>query len=277
MVSARDWSGEQGSKWADAIDPMDRQLAPATRHAMAALAAQPGERIIDLGCGGGPTSLEIAGVVGAQGAVLGVDISPDLVRIARSRGADIGHLSFEIADAAAHPFDAQGWDAVFSRFGCMFFDEPVAALANLRAGVKPGGRAVLTVWTEPKHNPWAMIPARAAAQVLGSAEKMPPGAPGPFGWATPEIFMPILEDAGWRNIAFEEHDIECPVSPDGAADPVASAIDHAARIGPLSSRLKEAPEAIHEIRPILAEALEPMVREGVVMLPGRIRVITAVA
>ncbi|MEM7176494.1 MAG: methyltransferase domain-containing protein [Pseudomonadota bacterium] len=277
MAGATEWSGEQGAKWAAAIDPMDRQVAPATQHAMAALAARPGERIIDLGCGGGATSLEIAEAVGAQGAVFGVDISPDLVEIARSRGAQIDHLTFEVADAATHPFQEQGWDAVFSRFGCMFFDEPAEALANLRAGVKADGRAVLTVWAEPKHNPWAMIPARAAAQVLGPAEKVPPGAPGPFGWATPDIFMPILQDAGWRDIAFEEHEIECPIGPEASTDPVASAIDHAARIGPMARRLEEAPEAIHQIRPILADALAPMVRDGAVYLPGRIRVISATA
>lgn len=277
MVGAKDWTGEQGAKWAGAIGPMDRQLGPATHHAMAALAAQPRERVIDLGCGGGSTSLEIAAAVGSQGAVYGVDISPDLVGIARARGADTDHLTFEIADAAAHPFESQSWDALFSRFGCMFFDDPVPALANLRAALKPGGRAALTVWAEPKDNPWAMIPARAAAQVLGSAEKLPPGAPGPFGWATPEIILPILEGAGWRDISFTEHDIDCPISPEGAEDPVNEAIDHAAHIGPLARRLEEAPGAMNEIRPILADALAPLVRDGVVYVPGRIRVITATA
>ncbi|MBY8975137.1 class I SAM-dependent methyltransferase [Rhodobacteraceae bacterium NNCM2] len=277
MADAQDWAGELGAKWATQIEPMDRMLEPVTEHAIAALAPMAGERVIDLGCGGGPTSLRIAEAVGPEGAVLGVDISPDLLEIARARGAGMAQLGFANADAGSHDFGGAVWDALFSRFGCMFFSDPVAAMANLRSAVKPGGRAVLTVWAEPKFNPWAMLPARAAAEILGPAEKIPPGAPGPFGWATPEIFMPILEGAGWQDIAFVERDLDLPLSRSGAEDPVAEALDHACEVGPLARRLREAPDAEGQIRPILARAFAPLVRDGIVWVGGRIRIISATA
>ncbi|MEM7507604.1 MAG: methyltransferase domain-containing protein [Pseudomonadota bacterium] len=275
MADARDWAGDQGGKWANLVETMDRQLAPAAAPGVQALAPQPGERIIDLGCGGGPTSLMLAEKVGAAGRVLGVDISPDLLGIARRRAEGVGHLAFAEADAGSHPFEAGGWDALYSRFGCMFFDDPPAAMANLRRALVPGGRAVLTVWAEPKRNPWAMLPARAAAEVLGPAEKMAPGAPGPFGWCEPAIFEPILAEAGFADVTFVEHQIEMQIGMDGSPDPVTRAVDLACAIGPLASRLRETPEAEDQVRPILAELMRPHLRDDAVWLPGVIRVIAA--
>lgn len=274
MADTRDWAGELGAKWASQIQPMDRMLEPATHFAIDALGAAAGERIIDLGCGGGPTSLEIATRVGGGGHVLGIDISPDLVDIARERSAGMETVAFELGDAASFAFEGE-WDALFSRFGCMFFDAPVPALTHLRSALKPGGRAVLCVWAEPKFNPWAMVPASAATEVLGPAEKVPPGAPGPFGWATPDIFMPILEDAGWTGIAVAEHDLRLPISAGEDPDPVERAITHACRIGPLARRLEDHPDAEIEIRKILVETLRPLVEGDVVMIGARIRIISA--
>ena len=275
MVSATEWSGEQGKKWAETVEAMDRQLAPATGPGMKRLAPRPGERIIDLGCGGGPTSLELARLVGQSGRVLGLDISPDLLAVARARAEGVGHLAFAEGDAARHAFEPAAWDALYSRFGTMFFDDPPAALAHLREALVPGGRAVLTVWAEPKHNLWAMLPANAASEVIGPAEKQPPGAPGPFGWATSEIFLPILEAAGWEEIDAIEHDIEMELAFGSASDPVTRAVELACRIGPLARRLREAPEAEAELRRVLAGKFAEHVREDKVMLAGRIRTIRA--
>lgn len=275
MADKRDWAGQQGAKWAKLIATMDRQLIPAAKPGLEALAARAGERVIDLGCGGGPTSLMLAEQVGAEGRVLGVDISRDLLEIARSRAEGVAQVAFAEADAGSHAFEEGGWDALYSRFGCMFFDDPPAAMANLRHALVPDGRAVLTVWAEPKRNPWAMLPARAAAEVLGPAEKMPPGAPGPFGWCEPGIFEPILAQAGFADVTWIEHEIEMQIGMDGAADPVTRAVDLACAIGPLASRLKDAPEAEGDIRPILADLMRPHIRDDAVRLPGVVRVIHA--
>ncbi|MEM8790913.1 MAG: class I SAM-dependent methyltransferase [Pseudomonadota bacterium] len=274
MAESKDWAGDLGATWAETIDEMDAQLESASAHALAALAARSGERIIDLGCGGGPTTLKIAGEVGAGGHVLGLDISPALAAIAERRGAGLPQMTIKVADAATHDFGADGFDALFSRFGCMFFDEPVAAFRNLRAALKPGGRAVLTVWAEPKHNSWAMVPASAGNEVLGPAEKVPPGAPGPFGWATPDIFEPILDGAGFSDLSYTEHPLEMTVSYGDAADPIDRAIALAERIGPLARRLEEAPDGTAEkVRPVLREKMAPFVRGDRVVFDGLIRVI----
>ncbi|MEM9043147.1 MAG: methyltransferase domain-containing protein [Pseudomonadota bacterium] len=278
MADSKDWAGELGTTWADTIDEMDAQLAPATAHGLTALAAQPGERIIDLGCGGGPTTLRIAEAVGQTGHALGVDISADLAAIASTRGAALSQMRIKVADAATHDFGETRFDALFSRFGCMFFDKPVAAFQNLHKALKPAGRVVLCVWAEPKYNNWAMIPASAGNEVLGPVEKLPPGAPGPFGWATPDIFLPILEGAGFHEITYHEHSVRMASGYGAAPDPVDRAIALIERIGPLASRLKEEPKGtIDLLRPTLKEKLTPLVEDDHVVYSGMIRVIQAIA
>lgn len=278
MADSKDWAGDLGATWAETIEAMDAQLAPATEHGLSALAAQPGERIIDLGCGGGPTTLQIADEVGPEGHVMGLDISPALASIAASRGEALAQMEVVVADAATFAFETAAYDALFSRFGCMFFDEPIAAFQNLRGALKTGGRAVFTVWAEPKYNPWAMIPASVGHEILGPAEKLPPGAPGPFGWATPEIFEPILSGAGFADLSYTEHEIEMAVGYGSDEDPIDRAVALAARIGPLARRLEEAPpEMAAKVLPVLRAKMTPFVKGGRVVLNGRIRVIRVTA
>ena len=277
MADAKDWAGDLGANWAAVNDAMDRQLAPALPLGIAALAPRCGERIIDLGCGGGASSLAIAEAVGAEGTVLGVDISPDLARIAEERTDASSNVAIVVGDASQHPFEDAGFDALFTRFGCMFFEKPVEAMAHLRRALVPGGRAVLTVWAEPERNPWATIPAKAAADVLGPAEAAVPGAPGPFGWASPRIYEPILAEAGYRYLIAAEHEIRMPVSLGADPDPVVRAIRHMQRIGPLSRRLAEDPDALDEIAGILRPALMALVEGDAVCLPGCLRILQATA
>ncbi|MEM0944646.1 MAG: methyltransferase domain-containing protein [Pseudomonadota bacterium] len=276
MAERNEWSGDLGAAWAGINAAMDAQLAPVLGPAIQALAPKPGERIIDLGCGGGASSLEIAHAVGPEGRVLGLDISPDLAEIARARGRDLPQLEIVTGDAARHPFETP-FDALFTRFGCMFFEDPPAAMGHLRQGLRPGGRALLTVWAEPEHNPWAMVPAKAAAMVLGPAEKLPPGAPGPFGWASPAIFEPILAAAGFRDLTVAEMEVEMEIGHGGGSDPVARAVAAMTTMGPLGRRLQEAPEAKEEASAVLAGLLAAHIRDGAVRLGGRIRLLSAIA
>lgn len=276
MAEKADWAGYLGTAWAETIDEMDVQLAQVSTHALAALDPQPGERVLDLGCGGGATTVEIAEAVGAEGCAFGLDVSPSLAAIAKRRGAHLPQMTVVAADAAAHDFAGRTFDALFSRFGCMFFDAPVVAFARLRAALVPGGRAALTVWSEPKKNPWAMVPASAANEIMGPAEKLPPGAPGPFGWATPEIFEPILAAAGFAEIRHAERRIEMVSGFGDAPDPIDRAIALAERLGPLARRLKDAPEGTAErVRPMLRERLAPFLRGDRVVFPGAVRIVAA--
>ena len=275
MAEAEFWAGPMGQVWARNAEALDRQLQPAGEAGMAVLAAQGGERILDLGCGSGATTAALCAAVGPTGRVTGADISADQVAAARARpGCEAAE--FIIGDAQTHPFEAGAFDAMFSRFGCMFFGDPPAAFANLRRAMKPGGRAVLVAWTGVKNNAWAAVPAMVGNEVLGSSEPPAPGIPGPFAWALPEVFRPVLEAGGFTGLSWEETPVTLTVGESGPGTPVERAAAMAMSIGPLARRLKDAPpDAAAAVAARLGPALEPYVSDGWVRMPGAIWVIRA--
>ncbi|HUF86451.1 MAG TPA: class I SAM-dependent methyltransferase [Thermohalobaculum sp.] len=275
MAEVFEWAGAMGREWARNQAALDRQLAPAGDAGLRALAPRAGERVLDLGCGAGATTAGIVGAVGPRGAVTAIDISPDLLALARARPGCEG-VTFIEGDAAAAPLPEAAFDALFSRFGCMFFAEPVPAFANLRRAMRPGGRAVLVAWREMALNPWAAIPAAAGAELLGPAESVAPGTPGPFAWAEPEVFRPILENAGFTGVAWQEEKITLTIGEAGEAEPAARAAAVLTRIGPLARRLRGQPDPLREaacqrLKPLLA----PFVRDGWVRMPASIWLIRA--
>ena len=275
MVEADSWAGKMGQEWARRVDALDRQLAPAGAAALAALAPRTGERILDLGCGAGATTVELCRAVGPDGAVTGVDISPDQVAVARGRAGN-ERAEFVVGDAETWPFDAGAYDALFSRFGCMFFGDPSAAYANLHRALKPGARVVLAVWRDLAMNPWAALPAALGAEVLGPLDPPAPGTPGPFAWVDPGIFRPILEGAGFTGLEWEEVPIMLQIGEAELDDPVERAVAMLLRIGPLARRLKGlAPEVRASVAERLAPVLDPYVSDGWVRMPGMIWVIRA--
>lgn len=275
MSEAAQWAGQMGREWARHAEALDRQLAPVGEIALAALAPRPGEHVLDLGCGSGATTAALCAAVGPSGLVTGVDVSPDQVAAAQARPGN-ARARLLVADAETHPFEPGGFDALFSRFGGLFFADPPAAYANLHRALKPGGRAVLTAWCPLPGNPWAALPAAAGAEVLGPADPPAPGAPGPFAWAAPGVFRPILEGAGFGDIAWREAPVTMRIGESQPGDPVARAVAMMMRIGPLARRLKGLPEATRQqVAARLAPALAPHVSEGWVRLPGLIWVITA--
>ncbi|MEO1456644.1 MAG: methyltransferase domain-containing protein [Pseudomonadota bacterium] len=270
------WAGALGQSWAARVEAMHRQLAPMAEIGLAALAPQPGERVLDLGSGGGETSRMIAEAVGPGGRVTGIDISPELVEIARAAGAGLPQLSFVLADAGAHDFGETRFDALFSRFGCMFFDEAEAAFANLHTALSPGARAVFVVYTDIAENPWAAVPAQAAEAVLGPAPPRKRGAAGPFGWSDPDFFAPILKAGGFADIAWEPRALSVEVGYGDDPDPAVRAAALMLRIGTVARRLQDAPEGAEAaLAPVLAEAARPYVSDGAVRLGARVWVVTA--
>jgi ubiquinone/menaquinone biosynthesis C-methylase UbiE len=147
--------------------------------------------VLDLGCGSGATTAKLRDAVAPHGSVVGVDISPDQIEVARRRVR--GGVRFEVADAQTFPFERNGFDALFSRFGCMFFDDPDAAFGNLSGALRPKGRAVLVVWREIGLNPWAALRAGVGAELFAlrsrrhrerrarSAGRLPPSSSRSFG------------------------------------------------------------------------------------------------
>jgi len=275
MTEAECWAGAMGREWARHAEALDRQLAPVSALGLAALDARPGERILDLGCGAGATTAALCAAVGPKGAVTGADISADQIAAARLRpGCE--SAQFIAGDAQKWPFEARAFDALFSRFGGMFFGDPVAAYTNLRGALKPGARAVLTVWRALKLNPWAAVPAQVAAELLGPVPPPAPGTPGPFAWAEPDFFRPILEAAGFADISWSEAPVTLQVGESGGATAVERASAMLLRIGPLARRLREQPpETRARAAERLAPALEPYVSDGWVRMPGTIWLVRA--
>ena len=204
------WNGEAGGKWVQFQDRMDRILMPFGLKAMAAGNIEAGERILDIGCGCGDTSVELARRVGPEGRVLGMDISAPMLAKAKARAAAASakNLAFEEGDAQIHRFAAPPFDLVFSRFGVMFFEDPVSAFANLRSALKPGGRLAFVAWQALKDNAWFSLPLSVIAKHVTLPEPPGPEDPGPFAFADRARLERILTNAGFTQVNIDKHDTE---------------------------------------------------------------------
>jgi SAM-dependent methyltransferase len=179
-------------------------LEPLGLVAHEALAPKAGERILDIGCGTGATTIALATDVGPSGAVVGVDVSATLLEVARRRADGIASVSFVEADAQVHAFD-ETFDGAFSRFGVMFFEDPAAAFANIASALRSGGRLVFVCWQDPAANEWWTVGARTAER--HNVELPPltdPNAPGPFAFSDANRLRGILDGAGFADVALTE-------------------------------------------------------------------------
>lgn len=248
------WNEVAGRSWAEFQEGLDHTVAPLGRRAMAALAPRPGERILDIGCGAGQTSLELAQAVGPAGSVLGVDLSEPLLEIARRRGAGVAGLEFCQDDAQTAGFAAGGFDAAFSRFGVMFFADPPAAFANIRRALKPGGRLAFVCWRGPEENPIMCLPMQAAGPVAPPPQPSEPGAPGPFAFADPERVRGVLTAAGFADVELAPYDDRV------GSGRLETSLALVQSIGPLGAVLRE--------NPGLREVVEPRVRAALAAHDG---------
>ena len=215
-LKGEDWAGEMGERWLAGLDRFEGMIAPIGAALLARADYQPGERVLDLGCGGGATTLAIAEVVGPQGTALGLDIAPMLIGRARQRAADAGSAArFVCADAATAQLAEQPFDRLFSRFGLMFFAEPVPAFVNLRTMLKPGARIDLAVWAHPRDNAWMM---EVMGVVRAHVEVPPavPGAPGPFAFEDLGYLEEILAASGFAGMDVVAYQGEQAVGGPGA-------------------------------------------------------------
>ncbi len=195
------WNSQVGDEWVRHADAIDGMLAGVTEAALAALQLRPGERALDIGCGGGATTQQAADLVGAGGRVVGVDISRPMLELARRRAEGRNNITFIEADAGAGAIPGAPFDAAFSRFGVMFFEEPVAAFANIRGAMKPGGRMAFACWRPFTENLWSAEPLGALTPLLKEPLKpADPNAPGPFALADADKTRRVLDEAGWREI-----------------------------------------------------------------------------
>ena len=191
------WNDRAGNTWAELQDRLDTLLKPLSDAGLRAANAQHGERVLDVGCGCGDTSIALA----ARGAIVhGVDISGPMIERARARS---GEVEFILADAANFAA-AQPYDLIFSRFGVMFFSDPTDAFANLHNLLNAGGRLVFVCWQPPTENPWMSVTGRAVAPFLPVTQPPPdPRDPGPFAFADADYVRTILIESGFNNIQLD--------------------------------------------------------------------------
>lgn len=203
-AQAEFWKSPVARPWADEHERIDRALADLMRALFDRASPQRGERVLDIGCGGGTTVLELAARVGPDGQVLGADISEHSVARAGARIAAAGLAQAEViaADAATHAFPAARFDLAFSRLGVMFFSDPTAAFANVHRAMKPGARVALAVFRSGADNLFPSAPTAAVRHLLPPLPALGPEEPGPLSWADPARVHRILEGAGFRDVSF---------------------------------------------------------------------------
>jgi SAM-dependent methyltransferase len=263
------WSGEGGERWLAMAAHVERVVAPFGAAALAAAAPRQGEQVLDVGCGTGGTTVELARGVGATGAVVGVDVSPTLAEAARQRleASGMQHARVLEANAETHPFAPGQFDLVFSRFGVMFFHDPVAAFVNLRRATGAAGRMVFLCWRRLADNPWAAAPLEAARPHLPPIPPPGPEDPGPFAFGDPDRVRRILGAAGWRDVSLESVDAEVVLAAAGGID---DALAFLTRAGPTGRAMLRASEAERErASAAVREALAPKLgADGALRLPG---------
>ena len=267
------WNGPAAQRWVSEQERLDRTLGPIDEIAQERAQPRAGERVVDLGCGCGASTLRLAERVGPTGKVLGVDISAPMLARARERTQGMPWVEFHEGDAAEHRFAGDA-DLVYSRFGSMFFADPRAAFANLRRALRSGGRLCIVCWRPIEDNPWYLVPLRAAETVLAPLPPVEPGCPGPFSFADEARLHGVLEVAGFAKIAIERRDLPLTLSSTGMTE----AVEYAVRAGPVSRMLLEAgEEAATRVRAAIAGVLTPHLRGERVELAGSVWIATGQA
>jgi SAM-dependent methyltransferase len=267
------WNSALTRVWSNRHEPIDALFAPLTQVVLDAAAPQPGEHVLDIGCGSGTTVLALAARLGPQGHVLGVDISQGSVERARERIAAAGARNAKVilADVSTHAFTPKQFDLVFSRFGVMFFADPIATFARVRAAMKPGGRLTCAVFRAPERNPWQTAPPTAVRQLLPPVPPPAPDEPGQFAWADPARIHRILEGARFAEITLTPHDPDMRL---GSTPEEATTF--AMNLGPTTRGLIDATDAVRDaVRAGLLAFFQRQAGPNGVVLPGAIWIVKA--
>ncbi len=269
------WNDKAGAKWVGLQELLDTQLAPLGQVAMDAARVGEGESVVDVGCGCGTTTLEIARRVGSRGQVRGVDISLRMLARARQTAGElgVGNVSFDNADAQTYGFDAGHADLIFSRFGVMFFAEPAAAFANLREALKPNGRMAFVCWRAIGDNPWMQVPTMAAMEHIQIELPTDPHAAGPFAFADEAYLKGVLEAGGFGDITIKACDLGIAL---GGGAPIEEVASFMIEIGPMGRALAGASDELRvTVVGAVRDSLLPFESSTGIVMPAGTWVVTA--
>jgi ubiquinone/menaquinone biosynthesis C-methylase UbiE len=234
---ARLWNGIAGRVWVESQELLDHVFKPFEDLLVKEVSARQGiSRVLDVGCGTGGTTLAVARLLGANGRSTGIDISDPMIAAARARAEREGlPASFLCADAQTHDFEPASFDLFISRFGAMFFDDPVQAFANLRRAATEDAEVRLIVFRGPAENPFMTTAERAATPLLPNLPARRPDAPGQFAFADESRVRHILEESGWTACDLRPLDVPCFF-------PEKELTGYFTRLGPLGLILQDADE-----------------------------------
>lgn len=268
------WNGAHGVSWAQYADIVDIMFAAITDAVLDAVDIRAGDRVLDLGCGNGGTTIAAAERATPIGSVTAVDVSAPMIERARARseGSGLTNATFILGDAATYPFEVQSFEVLISRLGAMFFEDPEAAFRNMLPALVPAGRIALGVWRGPRENLWAMGPVAAAKEFLEMPPRPGPTDPGPFSFADPERVKDVLGGAGLLEIELAPLDFQIPLG-----RTLEEAFNFVMEMGPLSAPLaavtdENRDKAVAAITGVLEENQD---EDGIVHLAGACWIVTA--
>lgn len=266
------WNGPGGEAWVVGQETLDAAMRPVTEVLLKAAAVKSTDRVMDIGCGTGETTLEVARTASAA---LGVDISKPMLALATDRADELGlsNVQFEQRDVQGDALQSDTTLAM-SRFGVMFFEDPVAAFANIRSQMAADGRLCFACWKSPRENEWVSLPMSVVRKHIQDDTPPDPLAPGPFAFADDKRIASILEEAGWRdiNIAPTDFDMAWGESPEAAAHGLIER-------GPLRRIFVGDPSITEETKQTIIKGIQDALppSEGGIFLKGAIWIVTAKA
>ncbi|MEH6546757.1 MAG: class I SAM-dependent methyltransferase [Sneathiella sp.] len=269
------WNSAAGQKWVDFQDEMDSLLETVKDQLLAKTNIGIGEHILDIGCGTGATTRDAAALAGAGGSVIGADISGLLLECAQQVAIDqnAAPIEYLLVDGQTYDFAENSLDVLISRFGVMFFDDPVAAFANMTKALKPGGRISFVSWSYMNENPWFRIPRDVAIDRLGAVAPGDPHAPGPMAFADLDRVSGILSDAGLQDVMATNEKIDLFYQ--GTLD---AATYLACNVGPVMRVVKElggSPDDVKAISEKITSEMQNFVVPGGLSIPASLNFFSA--
>ncbi len=268
----RYWNEVSGPRWVEHHDKLDAQISGIGQLMLDRLGIEPGQAVLDVGCGCGQTVLQVAERVGRSGRVVALDVSRPMLEVARKRSERCRNVELLHADAQTEPLPAATFDRACSRFGVMFFEDPVVAFDNIRRSLRPDGRLGFVCWRARDDNPWFRVPLEAVARHV--APPPPAAGPGAFALADAERVSAMLEVAGFRDVSVERLDTEILL---GGGMPLDETVEFTRYLGAVSALLDQAPSNAVHARALDAvrEALAPYAGPDGVRLGAATWLVTA--